>query len=75
MQPDMQQLLIVSTLQTLIMAVFAVLLVWLLLRLLDRISGYKFTLFLEEIRHEPMALSVYFGLRFVGACLLVGLAI
>ena len=75
MQPDMQQLLIVSTLQTLMMAICAVLLVWLLLRLLDRISGCKFTVFLEEIRNDSMASAVYFGLRFLGACLLVGLAI
>lgn len=28
-----------------------------------------------EIKHEPMAMAIYFGLRFMGIAILVGLAI
>lgn len=71
----MQQLLIISTLQTLFIATAAILLVWLLLRLLDKALGRKFGEIYDVIIKDSKATALYFGLRFIGACVLVGLAL
>jgi hypothetical protein len=46
-----------------------------LTRWLDRRARVRFPSILERITHEPLAAALYFGARFLGACLLVGLVL
>lgn len=39
------------------------------LRLLDKLAAHRFTLALEKMYENPLALGLYLGLRFAGACL------
>ena len=71
----MEQILLISSLQTLSLAACALVLVWLLLRAMDKSGNHKFTSVTETLRQDPMAAAVYYGARFIGACLLVGLVI
>lgn len=71
----MENIILISTAQTLFIAAAAILLVWFLLRVLDRASGSKFRVIYAVIIQNPQAAALYFGLRFVGACLLVGLSL
>ncbi len=72
----MDSLMIFSALAKLVFAAAALLLVFFFLRWLDRRGKLKW---LEELhplmRSEPMAAAVYYGSRFLGASILVGLAI
>jgi hypothetical protein len=68
-------LLTVSGIQTLAFALIAILLGWLLLRGLDRLSRVDFKLTMTRIAHEPHAAALYFGCRFVGVCLLLGMVL
>ncbi len=43
-----------------------------LLRWLDQRAGYSFASAMGVIRAEPVALALYLGLRWLGACILVG---
>ena len=71
----MTALLTISTAHTLGLALVALALVRLSLMLLDRATGRAFVQTLEVMHGSPLALSVYYGCRFIGACVLVGLAI
>ncbi|SFB80494.1 hypothetical protein SAMN05660443_0236 [Marinospirillum celere] len=71
----MTEILVVSTAHTLALALFAVLLVWATLRFLDRITGTPFSEIKEVIYADPKAAALYNGMRFLGACLLIGLAL
>ena len=50
----------------------AVLLSWGLLRGLDHLGGINFKGVISHLSTEPIALSIYFGARFVGVLWLVG---
>lgn len=39
------------------------------LRILDRLALHRFTKSLEKLYENPLALGLYLGLRFAGACL------
>lgn len=71
----MTELLTISTAHTLVLALVSLVLVRLALMLLDRATGRSFAQTLEVMHANPLALSIYYGCRFIGACLLVGLAI
>lgn len=71
----MTEILATSTALTLGYAVAAILLTWGLLRALDRAAGLNPKETIRSITDDPKAAALYFGLRFLGACLLVGLAI
>jgi len=71
----MKEILFVSTAHTLVLALAAVFLVWATLRLLDWVTGTPFSEIKEVIYADPKAAALYAGLRFLGACLLIGLAI
>lgn len=50
----------------------AVALLWALLRTWNHLTGNRFDDTFEEVLNDPLAGAVYYGLRFVGLCLLVG---
>ena len=58
-----------------IVALIALLATWGALRLLDSLGGKPFGGALNAIRGGSYATAIYYGLRFVGACLLVGLVL
>ncbi len=47
--------------------------VWLVLRFLDWLSQFKFREWLHAAAQDDPYLAVYLGLRFLGACILIGL--
>jgi len=53
-------------------AVIAVFIAWVILRQLDRMAKIKFPEVMEKIHESSFSLSLYFGLRFLGVCLLIG---
>jgi hypothetical protein len=57
----------------LIKIVFAFVLLFFVLRLFDKISGLKFTRTYQLMAQNAMAVGIYFGLRFIGAALLVAM--
>ena len=61
--------------QSLVLAICALFLVWLMLRVLDKLAGRPFGEIYEVITLDAKASALYFGLRFVGACALVGMVI
>ena len=61
--------------QSLVLAICALFLVWLMLRVLDKLAGRPFGEVYETITRDAKASALYFGLRFVGACTLVGMVI
>ncbi|TKA91822.1 hypothetical protein FAZ79_00515 [Guyparkeria sp. SB14A] len=69
----MSEVLFTSTLFTLVMALAAVIGAVFTLRWLDRRAGHSFREAIEVLRHDPLGLALYHGLRFLGVCLLVGL--
>jgi hypothetical protein len=74
---------------TVVRSAAALVLLWLVLRALDRAVGFSFRSWIGRVsgadteagadgeerasNGEPMALAVYLGARFVGACILFGL--
>ena len=57
-----------------IAVVIALVVVWAVLRVLDRLTGVKsFVSLYQAMATNPLGLGLYLGLRFIGACLLVGL--
>lgn len=69
----MQEMLVAGSVNRIVFALLALVMIWLLLRLFDRMSGVKFKRVMHErISTDAAASAWYFGLRFVGACYLVG---
>jgi len=68
----MNEVMITSGIYQLVMAVMAIIIVWFLLRLLDVSLGFRFRTWLQENNNDT-AVGIYLGLRFLGACILVGL--
>lgn len=71
----MGEVIATSSALTLMWAILAMAMVWGLLRLFDRVSGFDPKETLRGIRNHEMAAAVYLGMRFLGACLLVGLVL
>lgn len=68
----MEEVIITSTSLTLLFAVVAIVCVLLVLRIFDVLTGAPFSTTREVIRNDAKAAAVYYGLRFLGVCLLVG---
>ena len=71
----MNEVLMTSALMTMFYAVMAVAVTWGMLRLLDVAGGLYSKKIIWRIGDDPRSACIYFGLRFLGACILVGLAI
>jgi hypothetical protein len=56
-------------------AAAAILVTVYLTRWLDRRARIRFPAIMERISNDPMAAALYFGARFLGACILVGLVL
>jgi len=56
-------------------ALLSILSVWMMLRMLDNLSNVEFHLVINALLKDEKATALYFGLRFVGACLLFGLVV
>lgn len=73
MDGSMGEILGISTVLKLAQAAFALWLLGWLLRKYDRQNGIVWkTAVWDTMKTDPRALALYFGLRFAGACLLVG---
>lgn len=68
----MDPILIESAIFRLAFAGLAVGVTWGLLRLLDKAAGVPFRTVVREIADDAGTAALYYGLRFLGACLLVG---
>ena len=68
----MQEVLVTSSLLTLAFAMLALVLVLVVLRLFDMVTGTPFSETKKVIKNDPKAAATYYGLRFLGVCLLVG---
>lgn len=68
----MEEVLITSSSLTLTFAVIAIVCVLLVLRIFDVLTGAPFSSTREKIREDSKAAAVYYGLRFLGVCMLVG---
>ncbi len=68
----MTNVIVQSGMFTLVMAFLAVASVMVLLRLFDYLTGAPFSQIREEIKRDSMSAAVYYGLRFLGVCMLVG---
>lgn len=69
----MNQVLLTSIGLQLVTAIIALLVIWGMFRLLDRGMGHPFADAVEKMYENPMAVALYYGLRFLGACILIGL--
>lgn len=69
----MDEVILISTGLKLGFALVALLVAVLFLRFLDRRMGIRFSVHVwDTIKRDPLALAVYFGVRFAGVCLLIG---
>lgn len=68
----MQNVVFTSLLMQAVTAVAALLLIWVLFRVLDKGTGMPFSKAIETIYQSPNAVALYYGLRFLGACVLIG---
>ncbi|MDO6466790.1 hypothetical protein Q4498_01590 [Neptunomonas phycophila] len=71
----MTDVILVSGLVTLAHAFMALMLVWGSLRLFDSLGGIQFKEMMGSMKNDANSMAVYFGLRFIGACLLFGFVI
>ncbi|MDZ7809212.1 MAG: hypothetical protein U5L11_02535 [Arhodomonas sp.] len=70
---DANNILVLSFAATLARAAVALVVVWLMLRIADKQATFNFREWLDHAQiDDPMAVSIYLGLRALGACLLVG---
>ncbi|WP_435102334.1 hypothetical protein [Arhodomonas sp. AD133] len=69
----MGEVIVVSTVLDIGLALVALALLWGVFRLLDRAAGRDWYEVSSTILHEPLAAAVYYGLRFIGAATLMGL--
>lgn len=68
----MEEIIITSSMLTLAFAVVAIIGVLMVLRVFDWLTGTPFNNIREVIQSEAKASALYYGLRFLGVCLLVG---
>lgn len=71
----MTEMLTASAVITVLYALFGIFAGWLVLRALDFIGGVDFKRTVRGISYEPLPAAIYFGARFIGVCLLIGMAV
>jgi ABC-type sulfate transport system permease component len=71
----MKEVILTSGVITLFYALVALFLVWAVLRIFDKSSVTPFSAVKEVILSDSISTAIYYGLRFSGACMLVGLVI
>jgi hypothetical protein len=71
----MTEILATSALLTVAYALFALIAAWYVLRVFDSLGRVHFKTTIGRISSDPKAAAVYFGCRFIGVCLLVGLVV
>ncbi|WP_010323641.1 hypothetical protein [Marinobacterium stanieri] len=71
----MTELLTMNALITLGYALFALLAVFYILRVFDQLGRISFRSTMMTIAGDPHAAALYFGCRFIGVCLLIGLVV
>ena len=71
----MDNIFLLSSAQTLAFAVVGALALWLLLRGFDKLNKKPFSETLGDMQHEPKALALYYGMRFVGVCIFFGMVL
>ena len=69
----MTEFMVSGLILRLIVVVIALVVVWAVLRVLDRLTGVRFVSVYQAVATNPLGLGLYLGLRFIGACVLVGL--
>lgn len=67
-----EPLLVVGLAKDVLKMLVAFVFVFLVLRLFDIVSGVRFRASFDRIEFDGKALSIYYGLRFFGACYLAG---
>lgn len=69
----MSEVLMISTGLNLVFAIVAVVVLVCLLRWFDKQAGVGFSEWITAVFNDnPKALAIYYGLRFLGVCMLVG---
>lgn len=68
----MLEVLMTSGVYRLFFALLALVALFFLLRWFDQLSGKTFKNAYSRIQDDAKALAIYYGLRFLGACLLLG---
>lgn len=71
----MTEILATSALLTIAHALFALVAAWYLLRVFDQIGRVNFRATMMRITQDARSAALYFGCRFIGVCLLVGLVV
>jgi len=71
----MNEVIMTSTMLSVFYALVAVLGAWLMLRLLDRVSGVDFTKTMLGVCANEHSAAIYLGLRFMGVCILFGMVL
>jgi len=69
----MNDVILTSAMLKLGMAVVAIFFTWGSLRILDVLLSFDFRRWLNAECNDDLAVALYLGARFVGACILVGL--
>lgn len=67
----------VGTIALVVLALVGCAAAWALSRLMDRANSHahiagRFGVVIERIEQEPMSSAVYYGLRWLGICILIG---
>ena len=65
------ELLIIDTAISMVYAILALLGLFYGLRFLDRKAGRSFDETMEIIRNEALPTSIYYGMRWLGACIVI----
>ncbi len=71
----MTEILTLNALMTLAYIVFALFVAWYVLRVFDQLGRIHFKTTMRTIANDPHAAALYFGCRFIGVCLLIGLVV
>jgi hypothetical protein len=72
---NMNEVILTSSIITIATALVAIIMAWLMLRLLDALGFIDFKTTIVRICSNETSAAVYFGLRFVGVCILFGMVL
>lgn len=69
---EVQEMLIYGMGLKFLWMIAGIVLLLIILRIFDKIAGVQFRKSFDTIEKDPVALALYFGLRFVAVCYVIG---